>query len=87
MIELYLDDVTRERMLNYDIEHNERCYDDMMYYISNSESQILYDILFGMSSLTLEKIGFNVDDIDIILESDVNIKFTNKKMYYIKELC
>ena len=86
MIELYLDEMMRESLLNYDIEHSENCYDRNMYYITNSESQILYDIIFGISKETLEKIGFDLKDIEIIMESDVNVKFTNKPKYYIMEV-
>ena len=87
MIELYLDEIMREQILNYDIEHSDGSYDNMMYYIQNSESQVLYDIIFGVTEKDLEKFGFKNDDIKLIMESDVNIKFTNKNNYYIKRCC
>lgn len=87
MIDLYLDSVMREQILNYDIEHSEQNYDNLMYYIQNSESQVLYDIIFGVTEKDLEKFGFKNDDIKLIMESDVNIKFTNKNNYYIKRCC
>lgn len=86
MIELYLNDDMRESILNYDIENSERCYDRDMYYIQTSESQILYDIIYGYGEELLEKLGFNVQDIKTIMEDDMNVKFTNKNKYYIKEL-
>lgn len=88
MIELYLDNDLREQLLNYDIEHSENCYDRNMYYITNSESQILYDIIYGScwKSEILEKMGFEKQDIDVIMNDDVNIKFTNKNKYYFKEV-
>ena len=87
LIELHLDGMMREALLNYDIEHSENCYDRNMYYITNSENQILYDIIFGLLNderRILEKIGFDEEDIKIIDECDVNIKFTNKSNYFIK---
>lgn len=86
MIELYLDNDIREQLLNYDIEHSENCYDRNMYYITTSESQILYDIIYGYDKELLEKVGFKPQDIEIILEDDMNVKFTNKKNYYIKQI-
>lgn len=86
MIELYLNDDMRESILNYDIENSERCYDRDMYYIQTSESQILYDIIYGYGEELLERLGFNVQDIKTIMEDDMNVKFTNKNKYYIKEL-
>lgn len=89
MIELYLDIDLREQLLNYDFEHSEKCYDNVMYYISNTESQILYDIIFGLighMNYILEKMGFKQEDLEIIELDDVNIKFTNKNNYYLKEI-
>ncbi len=86
MIELYLNEDMRESILNYDIENSERCYDRDMYYIQTSESQILYDIIYGYGEELLERLGFNVQDIKTIMEDDMNVKFTNKNKYYIKEL-
>ena len=89
MIELYLDIDMREQLLNYDFEHSERCYDDVMYYITNTESQILYDIIYSIIYFRkdiLERMGFKQEDLEIIEEYDVNIKFTNKRKYYIKEI-
>lgn len=89
MIELYLDECMREQLLNYDYEHSGMDYDTMMYYAQNTESQILYDIIFGLiydEENILEKFGFSRNDIDIMEESDVNIYFTNKQNYYIKEV-
>lgn len=88
MIELYLDMSMREAILNYDIEHSENCYDRNMYYISNTENQILYDIIYGMIYNTelLEKLGFDLKDIKLLETEDMNIKFTNKSNYYIKQI-
>lgn len=87
MIELYLTDKMREELLKYDIERNERTYDDILYYISNTENQILYDIIYGYGDdEILVDIGFKKEDIKKIWEDDVNIKFTDNDEYYIKEI-
>lgn len=89
MIELYLDSAMREALLNWDYEHTETDYDNVMYYITNTENQILYDIIFGLmydGNKILQKLGFDGEDLKIIEESDVNIYFTNKQKYYIKEV-
>ena len=41
---------------------------------------ILYDIIYGYGEELLERLGFNVQDIKTIMEDDMNVKFTNKKI-------
>ena len=86
MIELYLDECMRERLLKYDIERSEMTCDNCMYYISNTESQILSDIIdnldFGDIDL-LKELGFKEEDIDLLFNYDITIKFTNEDNYYI----
>ena len=89
MIELYLDENIREQLITYDFEHSEICYDNIKQYVRNTENQILYDIIYDLiytNKDRLEKIGFKKEDLKIIEEDDVNIKFTNKQGYYIKEI-
>lgn len=89
MIELYLDETMREQLITYDFEHSEICYDNIKQYVRNTESQILYDIIYDLlysNKKRLEKMGFEKKDLEIIEEDDMNIKFTNKEKYYIKEI-
>ena len=86
MIELYLDVEKRQKILDYDIENSEHDYDRDMYYIINTENQIICDIIYGMGVWELEEIGFKPIDICKIMEDDVMICFTNKSEYYIKEV-
>ena len=89
MIELYLDENMRERLLKYDIDRNEMSCDNCMYYICNTESQILLDIIdnldFGDIKL-LKELGFREEDIDLLFNHDINIKFTDKEKYKKKKI-
>ena len=83
MIKLYLNETIREQMLNFDIENSEHSYDRDMFYITNSEKDILRNIIHGWGEMLLEKIGFHQSDIDLIMNDEIDIEFSNKRDYYI----
>ena len=84
---LYLDSDMREQLLNYDITNVEQNYDNLMFYITNSEKEILYNIILGLSIEILEKLGFSKEDSKLLFNTDQSyVEFTNKPKYYIKEV-
>ena len=84
MIRLYLNEVIREELLNYDIEHSEHCYDRDMFYIINSEEIILMNILENINTDVLIKMGFDDETIQVIQECDFEVRFTNRNKCYLK---
>ena len=84
MIKLSLSDKMREKILEYDIENSEHCYDRDMFYITYSEKEILRHIIRGWGEMVLSSVGFNQSDIELILNDEIKIDFSNEKEYYIE---
>jgi len=84
MIKLYLDKHMRNLILGYEFDYREYDFDEFLFYIRNSEKYILKNILENLEYYVLERFGFDEKTIEIIYECEFEVRFTNKKGYYLK---